>query len=56
MSGILVMVTRSAVSNTALMICRASFLAPCGVISPFSFFPPVTSKDGITVFGLDMGV
>jgi hypothetical protein len=27
------------------MICKASFLAPCGLISPCSFLPPVTSKE-----------
>ena len=36
--------TGSAVSNTALMICNASFLAPWGMISPLSRLPPFTSK------------
>ena len=44
-SGILVMVTSSGVNNTALMICKASFFAPCGMISPFSFLPPLTSNE-----------
>ena len=35
----------SLVSKTALMICRASFFAPCGMIVPFSFLPPMTSKE-----------
>jgi hypothetical protein len=29
------------------MICNASFLAPCGMISPFNFLPPLTSKECI---------
>ena len=37
-SGILVIVIFSGVSKTALMICNASFFAPCGMISPFKFF------------------
>ena len=39
-----VMVTFSGVSSTALIICKASFFAPCGVIVPESFLPPVTSN------------
>lgn len=34
------MVTGSSVKRTALIICNASFFAPCGMISPFNFFPP----------------
>ena len=45
MSGMLLMVTLPAVSKTALMICKASFLAPWGIISPCNFFPPITSND-----------
>ena len=45
MAGMLLMVTSSAVSNTAQSICSASFFAPCGVMAPFSFFPPVTSNE-----------
>ena len=43
-SGILLIVTFSGVSNTALMICNASFFAPWGMISPFNFLPPELQK------------
>ena len=39
-SGMLLIVTFSGVSNTAHKICNASFLAPCGLISPLSRMPP----------------
>ena len=39
-SGMLEILTSSEVRSTALMTCRASFLAPCGTISPLSFRPP----------------
>ena len=41
MRGMLEMVTFSGVSSTAQSTCSASFLAPCGVMLPFSFLPPV---------------
>jgi hypothetical protein len=44
MSGILVMVTGSSVSRTAAITCKASFFAPCGIMVPDNFLPPVTSK------------
>ena len=44
------MVTGSAVKTTAHKICKASFLAPWGVISPFNRFPPVTLNDAINYF------
>src|ERR1700761_7802495 len=40
----LLMVTFSSVSNTADITCNASFLSPCGVISPFSGLPPIISN------------
>ncbi len=39
-SGILDIFTSPAVRRTALMTCRASFLAPWGTISPLSLRPP----------------
>ena len=36
----LLIFTGSGVSKTAQIICKASFLAPCGMISPLSCFPP----------------
>ena len=44
---ILSLLTFSLVSKTAQMICKASFFAPWGVMSPFSCLPPVTSKIAI---------
>ena len=44
MSGRLVMVTGSGVKSTAHKICSASFLAPCGMTSPDSRFPPSMIK------------
>ena len=49
MSGILLITTFSLVSKTAQIICKASFFAPCGTISPFNCLPPVTSK--IAIYG-----
>ena len=49
MSGILEMVTGSAVNTTADKICKASFLAPCGVIFPLRAFPPMTSNELILI-------
>ena len=40
--------TGSGVNKVAQMICNASFLAPCAVISPESCRPPSTSKYSIT--------
>jgi hypothetical protein len=39
------MVIGSAVKTTADKICKASFLAPWGVIFPLSAFPPMTSNE-----------
>ena len=47
-SGMLLMVTGSAVNNTAQMTCSASFFAPCGMISPFSLCPPSISNTAIS--------
>ena len=44
MSGTCSMRTFSEVSSTAHSTCRASFLAPCGTISPLSLRPPMISK------------
>ena len=38
--GTLLIVIFSGDKSTAHNICRASFLAPCGCISPFNFLPP----------------
>ena len=45
MSGMLLMVTGSLVSSVAQMTCRASFLAPCGVMVPLSGCPPSMMND-----------
>src|ERR1017187_7229148 len=46
-SGTLDTVTFSPVRSTAASICSASFLAPCGVISPRSLTGPCISKASI---------
>ena len=50
MSGIFAMVIGSAVNTTADKTCKASFLAPCGVILPLSALPPMTSNELIVLF------
>jgi hypothetical protein len=45
MAGTLCRVTVSGVSNTAHKISRASFFAPCGIISPFKGYPPSTTNE-----------
>ena len=47
MLGKLLIVTFSAVKRTAHKICKASFFAPCGTISPESLFPPFILKNDI---------
>ncbi len=42
------MVTGSSVSKAAHNTCIASFLAPCGTITPLSLLPPVTLNDAMT--------
>ena len=44
------MVTFSGVNNGAHKTCKASFLAPCGISSPFKGFPPCISNEAITYF------
>ena len=43
------MITGSAVSNTADIICNASFFAPCGITVPFKALPPTISKADISL-------
>src|SRR5690606_32123351 len=43
------MVTFSLVNSTADITCKASFLAPCGVICPFRGFPPIISKEFLVI-------
>ena len=48
MSGMLRMVTASLVSSVAQITCKASFLAPCGVMVPLSVCPPSMMNDCIS--------
>ena len=54
MSGTFSSLTASEVRSVAQITCRASFLAPCGVISPFRRCPPSMMNDGTVVFFLWM--
>ena len=46
-SGIFSIITSSGVNRTAQIICNASFLAPCGIISPFKRQPPSIINDAM---------
>ncbi len=42
--GIFSITTSSSVKSTAQITCKASFLAPCGTISPLRVLPPIISN------------
>jgi hypothetical protein len=49
-SGILLMITASSVRRVAQITCRASFFAPCGVITPDSLCPPsIENATGLSI-------